>query len=193
MRHLAFPVLALALAACVPQPAARPPSAETARAIQGTVAAGAQGGFETGKLTPSADTLRGPFVVTFLSDGAALELVRTSEDRAVLGTVTGPLLQPVHLSATVALRLAGAGEVTYGGYRPMPITRALEGYLGRSIWLGAPGAPPEQWVLREIGQDHVTVERSRTYRVLPVRRISEITWTDLTGIDPTPRVLLGPE
>jgi hypothetical protein len=28
---------------------------------------------------------------------------------------------------------------------------------------------------------------------VPVRRIAEITWTDLTGIDPTPRVVLAPE
>ena len=111
----------------------------------------------------------------------------------MLGTVAGPLLQPLHLAASVALRLAAPGEVTYGGYRPMPITRALEAYLGRQLWVGAPGAAPEQWFLREIGQDHVTLERTRTYRVLPLRRVAEITWTDLTGIDPTPRVVLGPE
>ena len=48
-------------------------------------------------------------------------------------------------------------------------------------------------MLREIAGDHVTIERSRTYRVIPVRRIAEITWTDLTGIDPTPRIVLAPE
>ncbi len=85
------------------------------------------------------------------------------------------------------------GEPLDAAHRPMPITRPLEAYLGRPIWIGAAGAAPEQWLLREIGQDHVTLERTRTYRVLPVRRIAEITWTDLTGIDPTPRVVLGPE
>jgi hypothetical protein len=39
----------------------------------------------------------------------------------------------------------------------------------------------------------VTIERSRTYRVLAIRRISEITWTDLTGADPTPRIVLAPQ
>jgi hypothetical protein len=29
--------------------------------------------------------------------------------------------------------------------------------------------------------------------VIPVRRVSEISWTELTGIDPTPRVVLAPE
>ena len=37
------------------------------------------------------------------------------------------------------------------------------------------------------------MERSRTYRVVPVRRIAEITWTELTGIDPTPRIVLARE
>jgi hypothetical protein len=85
------------------------------------------------------------------------------------------------------------GDAVQAGYRPMPITRPLEAYVGRQIWIAAPGAPPEHWFLRAIGADHVTLERTRTYRVLPVRRIAEITWTDLTGIDPTPRVVLGPE
>jgi hypothetical protein len=75
----------------------------------------------------------------------------------------------------------------------MPITRTLDAWLGRPILLGVGGGQPEPWTLRAIGGDHLTVERSRTYRVVPVRRIAEITWTDLTGIDPTPRVVLAPE
>ena len=122
-----------------------------------------------------------------------MQLVRTGPGAEVLGTVAGPLAEPVHLASNVALKLVLPGEVLYAGYRPMPITRSLESYLGRTIWVGAPGGAPEQWSLREIGQDHLTIERTRTYRVLPVRRIAEITWTDLTGIDPTPRIVLGPE
>ena len=78
--------------------------------------------------------------------------------------------------------------------KPMVMTRPLEAYVGRSIQViaGATGQP-EPWVLRQVGTDHVILERSRTYRVVPLRRIAEIGWTDLTGIDPTPRVTLSPE
>jgi hypothetical protein len=189
----ARPILLLALAAACAQPMRRAPPDGASRMFQGSVAAGAEGGFETGRLTSPDEALRGPFVVTYLSAGAEVQLARTGAGGQVLGKVTGPLADAIHLAANVSLRLAGPGEAVYAGYRPMPITRALEGYLGRPIWLGAPGAQPEQWTLREIGQDHVTVERTRTFRVLPVRRIAEITWTDLTGMDPTPRVILGPE
>jgi hypothetical protein len=78
----------------------------------------------------------------------------------------------------------------------MPITRAVEAWLGRGVLVSAAGAPAasaETWVLREIAADHVTLERSRTFRVIPIRRIAEITWTELTGIDPTPRIVLAPE
>jgi hypothetical protein len=71
-----------------------------------------------------------------------------------------------------------------------PLTRALEAYVGRQILVGAAGAPAEPWILRGIAEDHLTLERSRTYRVVPLRRVAEITWTDLTGIDPAPRVVL---
>jgi hypothetical protein len=191
MRRIAAVLLAGSAACTVP--AARPSGEATHRLLQGGVAAGAQGAFETGRLTSTDEALRGPFVVTFLASGAEVQLVRSGADAQVLGTVSGPLSEPVHLASNVALRLLLPGDVMYAGYRPMPITRALEGYLGRSIWLGAAGGQAEQWSLREIGPDHVTVERTRTYRVLPVRRIAEITWTDLTGIDPTPRIVLAPE
>ncbi len=191
MRRTAAVLLALAAACAVP--AARPPGDQARRLLQGGVAAGAQGAFENGRLASTDDALRGPFVVTFLSAGADVQLVRTGPGAEVLGTVAGPLAEPVHLASNVALKLVLPGEVLYAGYRPMPITRSLESYLGRTIWVGAPGGAPEQWSLREIGQDHLTIERTRTYRVLPVRRIAEITWTDLTGIDPTPRIVLGPE
>jgi hypothetical protein len=187
-------VLLLALAAGCSAPARpAPPRPSASRMFQGSVAAGAEGGFETGRLTSPDEALRGPFVVTYLSSGAEVRLARTGAGEQDLGTLAGPLSEPIHLAANVSLRLAGSGEAVYAGYRPMPITRSLEGWVGRQIWLGPPGGQPEQWFLREIGQDHLTVERARTYRVLPVRRIAEITWTDLTGMDPTPRVLLGPE
>jgi hypothetical protein len=186
--------LLLALAAgCVAPGRPAPPPAGASRMFQGSVAAGAEGGFETGRLTSTDEALRGPFVVTFLSAGAEVQLSRTGAGEQVIGNVSGPLAEPIHLAGNVSLRLAGPGEAVYAGYRPMPITRAIEGWLGRQIWLGTPGGQPEQWLLREIGQDHLTVERARTYRVLPVRRIAEITWTDLTGMDPTPRVVLAPE
>jgi len=193
MRRTAVVLLALASACAVPA-AVRPPGDQATRLLQGRVAAGAEGAFENGRLTSTDEALRGPFVVTFLSSGAEVQLVRTAGASAeVLGTVTGPLTEPVQLASNVALKLVLPGEVLYAGYRPMPITRSLEGYLGRQIWVGPRAGAPEQWFLREIGQDHLTVERTRTYRVLPVRRIAEITWTDLTGIDPTPRIVLSPE
>jgi hypothetical protein len=84
-------------------------------------------------------------------------------------------------------------KVGSGTLAAAPMTRPLASYVGRQIWVGLPGGEPEQWWLREVGGDHLTLERSRTYRVIPLRRVVEISWTDLTGIDPTPRVVVGPE
>lgn len=192
----ALPAAALlALAACATASPERrtAPGDAAARIFQGTVAGGAEGGYETGRLAATGALLTGPFVLTFLSPGAELELVAARGSPARLGVVTGPLAQPFPLSAGLALRLSGQGEAVYAGYRAMPMTRALEAWVGRQIWLGEPGAAaPEQWWLREVGGDHLTVERNRTYRVLPLGRVLEIAWTDLTGIDPAPRVLLAP-
>jgi hypothetical protein len=192
--HLAAPAAALVLAACAGPPARKPAPADApSRVFQGTLAASAEGGFETGRLTSTEQVVAGPFVLTYLAPGAELEVASTAPGGTVLGRVLGPLAQPLHVAAGSAVRLPGPGEAVYAGYRPMPITRPLDAYLGRQVLLGARGTPPETWTLREIGGDHLTVERSRTYRVLPVRRIAEITWTDLTGIDPTPRIVLAPD
>jgi len=194
-RQLLPAVLALgacALAACASASPTRPPP-EPARAASAASASGADGGFETGRLTAVDQVVRGPFVLTHLSAGAELELVSTAGGGAVLGRVAGPLAGPLHVASGTLLRLPAPGDAVYAGHRPMPITRALESYLGRQILVGAAGAQPEPWTLRQIGGDHVTLERSRTYRVVPTRRIAEITWTDLTGIDPTPRLVLAAE
>lgn len=195
MRRLLAPSAALALAACAGARTASPsPPHETApRPAAPALAAGAEGGFETGKLSSPDQAVRGPFVLTYLAPGAELELAPAAGGGA-LGRVAGPLAQPLHVAAGTLLRPVGAGEALYAGYRPMPITRALDAWLGRQVLVAAgPGAQPEPWFLREIGGDHVTLERSRTYRMVPVRRIVEITWTDLTGIDPTPRIVLAPQ
>lgn len=188
------PALALALAACA---TAVPPVAAAQTAAQpgaqpGALAGGAEG-FETGRLTTTEQRVVGPFVLTYLSPGAEVEVVSTGVGGAVVGRVRGPLPQPLHVARGMLLRLPTPGDAVYAGYRPMPITRALDAWIGRAILLGLGAEKPEPWVLREIAADHVTFERSRTYRVIPVRRIAEITWTDLTGIDPTPRVVLAPE
>ncbi len=194
MRRSAEAALALALAACC----AAAPLAAAAQATphagvqQGALAGGAEG-FETGRLTTTEQRVAGPFVLTYLSPGAEVEVASPSAGGAVVGRVRGPLPQPLHVARGMVVRLPTPGDAVYAGYRPMPITRALDAWLGRAVLVGAAGAQPEPWVLREIAADHVTLERSRTYRSIPVRRITEITWTDLTGIDPTPRVVLAPE
>jgi hypothetical protein len=189
MRRLLLPAV-LALAACASAPATKPPP----RAAPGAAASGADGGFETGRLTAVDQVVRGPFVLTHLSAGAEVEVVSNAAGGAVLGRVAGPLAGPLHVASGALLRLPAPGDAVYAGYRPMPITRTLEAYLGRQIHVVATaGAQPEPWTLRQIGGDHVTLERSRTFRVLPTRRIAEITWTELTGIDPTPRIVLSAE
>jgi hypothetical protein len=191
MRRLLLPAV-LALAGCASAPAPRPPS-EPARGAPPATASAADGGFETGRLTAVDQAVRGPFVLTYLSAGAELEIVSTTAGGAVLGRVAGPLAGPLHVASGALLRLAAPGDAVYAGHRPMPLTRALESYIGRQILVAPVGAQPEQWTLRQIGGDHLTIERSRTYRILPTRRIAEITWTDLTGIDPTPRIVLAAE
>jgi len=184
----------LTLAACAASHRRAPPSPDApTRVLAGSIAAGPEGGYETGRLATPDQTLIGPFVLAYLAPGAELQVVSDAAGSNVLGAVIGPLSQPFHVPAGAFLRLPAAGDAVYAGYRPMPITKALEAWVGRQIFVGFAGSQAEPWILRGIGADHVTIERSRTYRVVPVRRISEIVWTDLTGIDPTPRVLLAPE
>jgi hypothetical protein len=195
-RPLATLLATLALAACtaVRPPPRKPPVADApAPAPRPHVASGAQGELESGRLTAADQAVVGPFVLTYLAPGAELALSGAGAPGLGIGTVVGPLAAPFHLAAGASLRPV-ATEVVYAGYRPLPITRALEAYVGRQIWVSqGPAGALEQWSLREIGGDHLTLERSRSYRVIPVRRVSEISWTELTGIDPTPRVVLAPE
>jgi hypothetical protein len=187
--------LALALVASAPPapPQKLPAQDAGARAaFQPGTPAGAEG-FETGRLTSPEQSVAGPIVLTYLAPGAQVEVTSTAAGGAAYGRVTGPLAQPLHLPRGMAFRLPVPGDAVYAGYRPMPITRPLEAWVGRAIQVGVGAAPPESWVLRAIAGDHVTLERSRSFRVVPVRRISEIAWTDLTGIDPTPRLVLAPE
>jgi hypothetical protein len=189
--RLAVPV-ALALVACA-GPRATAPSLDVPSARQPSLASSPDGRFETGRLTAREHSVAGPFVLTYVSPGVELEVVSAAADAAVIGRIAGALAQPLHVAAGTLLRLPGAGEALYAGYRPMPITRALDAYLGRQILVVLGAGQAEAWSLRQIGGDHLTLERSRTYRVVPVRRIAEITWTDLSGIDPTPRLVLAPE
>lgn len=195
MRRIALVTVVAALAACAARAPARGPAGAPARSPlpQGPLAAGSEGGFETGRLTSPEQAVAGPFVLTYLAPGAELEVATAGVDGVPLGRVVGPLAQPLHLAGGTLVRLPAPGDAVYAGHRPMPVTRPLQAWLGRPILLGPAGAAPEAWVLREIGEDHLVVERSRTYRALPIRRIAEITWTELTGIDPTPRVVLAPE
>jgi len=181
---------AAALAACASAPAKPPDPAPGSRPPSAAPASSAQGVFETGRLGGPDQAVAGPFVLTWLTAGAELEVVSAG---GVLGRVAGPLAGPFHVAAGASVRLAAAGEAVYSGYRPLPLTRALDAWLGRAVLVGVGDAQPEPWTLRAVGGDHLTVERSRTYRLLPVRRIAEITWTELTGIDPTPRVVLTRE
>jgi len=115
---------------------------------------------------------------------------------ALAACATSPARPPAAPEAARAVAEAEPGRADAPGQAARaapPVTRALDAYLGRQILVSAPGAQPEPWTLREIAGDHLTLERSRTYRVIPVRRISEITWTDLAGIDPTPRLVLAPQ
>lgn len=194
MRPLALAaLLATILPGCAGPRRTPRPSPDAPATVSGPVAAGAEGGFETGRLATPEQTVAGPFVLSYLAPGAELQIVSLAPGAAVLGSVIGPLSQPVHVPAGVHLRLPAPGDAVYAGHRPMPITRPLEAWIGRQILVGIGGGQPEPWVLRGIGADHLTLERSRTYRVVPNRRITEIVWTDLTGIDPTPRVQLAPE
>jgi hypothetical protein len=197
-RHAAA---ALLLAACAGLPAKAPPSETSPRGGQGSLASAAEGGFENGRLSSPEQSVAGPFVLTYLSPGSELEVATAGPGGGVLGRLAGPLAQPFHVAPGTVLRLPAPGEAVYAGQRPMPITRALEGWLGRKIlvaYVGLQAATPgarsgsEEWSLRGLAGDHLTLERSRTYLVVPLRRVAEITWTDLTGADPRPLLVLAP-
>jgi hypothetical protein len=188
---LAAGLLLLAASACVSAPR---PAAETrpAPAPAGPASALARSGYEAGQLSPSGPAAAGPLVVTWLADGTPAALARPGEAQP-LAVVVGPLATPLHVPAGLELRGTGAPGA-WTGYRPQgaALARPLEGWIGKQVRV-AQGGPPELWWLREIGADHVLLERSRTYRIVPLRRVSEISWTELTGIDRTPVLVLAPE
>jgi hypothetical protein len=194
MRRPTLLVLLAAAGCAGPATAPRRPTTGEAAIFQGAAAAGPQGAFESGRLSRESPAISGPFVLTALGSGDELEIRPADGKGAVIGTVSGPLGTPFQVPEGVSLALrAEAAGALYSGYRPMAMTRALEAYLGRSVQVAQGGAAVEPWLLRQIGSDHVILERNRTYRVVPLRRIAEISWTDLSGVDPTPRLLLAAE
>jgi len=190
---LTLSAAALALAGCASTSAHKPHGGE-ALVLQGGVAAGAAGAYEAGRLTRDTPPVTGPFVLTFLAAGEEVEVVPADGKAPAIGTLTGPLGGPFHLPAGARLMVRAAeASALYSGYRPLSATRALEAWVGRSIQVATGAGAPEPWLLRQIGSDHLVLERSRTFRVIPLRRLAEIGWTDLSGVDPTPRVTLSPE
>jgi hypothetical protein len=195
MHRTAAAAVLLLTAACATTPAVpkRPPAGEAAIFV-GATAAGFQGSFETGRISKENPAIVGPFVLTALGPGDEVEIRPVDGKGPSIGTILGPLSTPFEIPANVKLVLAqGTPSALYSGTRPMSITRALEAYLNRNILVALPGAPAEAWMLRQLGSDHFIIERNRTYRALPVRRIGEVTWTDLSGIDPTPKVVISGE
>jgi hypothetical protein len=197
MRHLvpAAALLAALAAGCAgPATPGRRPTTGDPGIFQGTVAAGPQGAYESGRLSRESPAIAGPFVLTALGPGDELEIRPADGKGAAIGTLSGPLTTPWQVPAGVALALRpDAAGALYSGFRPMAMTRALEAYVGRSVQVAQGGAAPEPWLLRQIGADHLILERNRTYRVVPLRRVAEISWTDLAGVDPTPRLHIASE
>lgn len=195
MPRVTLLVLALAVAAltaCVAPAASRPHgTAGEALVFQGNASASPAGALETGRLSRDRPVIAGPFVLTYLGAGDEVEILPADGKATPIGTVTGPLMTPLQIpaGAKLVLRTQEAGAL-YSGYRPMVMTRPLEAYVGRTIQVASGAGQPEPWLLRQVGTDHVILERSRSYRVVPLRRISEVGWTDLSGIDPTPKLTL---
>jgi hypothetical protein len=197
---VAAPLAAALLAsACASTPAAPPAAARPPPAGAGTGTAGAplaRAGYEAGTLAPEARPVAGPVVVTWLAEGTTAALARPGELQP-LAVVVGPLATPLHVPQGLELRGTGAPGA-WTGYRPQApaVARPLEAWVGKQVKVapaGGPAAAAELWWLREVGADHLLFERSRTYRAVPLRRVSEITWTELSGIDPTPLVVVAPE
>ena len=200
MRRLVLIALAAAFGACAgpatssKRPTSGDPVVFQGTVFQGTVAAGPQGAYESGRLSRESPAIAGPFVLTALGAGDELEIRPADAKGGAIGTLVGPLATPFQVPAGVVLALgADAAGALYSGYRPMAMTRALEAYVGRSVQVSTGGAGAEAWLLRQIGSDHLILERNRTYRLVPLRRIAEISWTDLSGVDPTPRLSLALE
>lgn len=194
---LARSVLAAALAAsaaCATAP--KPPGAGTRPAAPPAAGAAlSRAGYEAGVLAPEPEgrPVAGPIVVTWLAEGTLAALARPGEPQP-LGVVVGPLATPLHVPTGLELRGTGTPGA-WTGYRPQAagLVRPLEPWVGKQVRVALGGQPAEPWWLRELGADHLLLERSRTYRAVPLRRIAEITWTELSGIDPTPLLVVAPE
>jgi hypothetical protein len=192
--RLAAVIAAAVVAAGCASTAPRRPHAGDPGVLQGGVAGGPAGAYEAGRLSRDVPSVAGPFVLTWLAPGDELDVVPADGKAPAIGTLAGPLGGPFHLPAGAKLAVRGSeGSALYSGYRPLAATRALEAWVGRSIQVATGAGAPEPWLLRQIGSDHLVLERSRTFRVIPLRRLAEIGWTDLSGVDPTPRVTLSPE
>jgi hypothetical protein len=179
------------LSACASAPAARPRGGEAA-VFQGVASSGAAGAYEAGRLSRDTPSVAGPFVLTFLGPGDEVDVVPAEGKATPLGTLTGPLATPFQVPSGAKLVVhPGDAGALYSGTRPLSLTRGLEAYAGRSILVAVGAAPAEPWTLRQVGSDHVVLERSRTYRIIPVQRIQEIQWTELAGVDPTPKLVLA--
>jgi hypothetical protein len=183
---------ALALALAVPAGGAEPARTRPeAPVVRGP--APATGLMEAGRLLAAGAPLEGPFVLSWLEAGATLELRRGDDPRTPpLGVVTGPLATPFLLPAGAHLTLAaGASGARDSGSRPSPLLKVLEGWVGRAVLVGAGSAEPQAWTLRQVGPEHLLLERNRTFRAVAAGRVVEVGWTELSGIDPTPRLLLA--
>jgi hypothetical protein len=103
--------------------------------------------------------------------------------------VAGPLATPFLLPAGARLWLgAGASGALYSGSRPAPLLALLEAWVGRQVIVATGSDEAGVWTLRQVTSDHLILERNRTFRALAAARVQELTWTELTGIDPTPRL-----
>jgi hypothetical protein len=195
MRLTAILTTALALAGCAGGGAAqRHQRTGEPAVLQGGLAAGPGGAYEAGRLSRENPSVAGPFVLTWLGAGDELDVVPADGKTPPIGTLVGPLAGPFQVPAGAKLAVrSNEASVLYSGQRPLSPTRALEAWVGRSIQVAVGAAAPEPWLLRQLGGEHLVLERSRSYRVIPFRRIAEISWTELSGVDPTPKVILTAE
>jgi hypothetical protein len=68
------------------------------------------------------------------------------------------------------------------------LLQLLEAWVGRQVIVDDGSDQSGAWTLRQVAPDHLILERNRTFRALAAARVQELTWTELSGIDPTPRI-----